>query len=118
MKPGRELDAVIHEKVFGRTVRWERIINRVEPCLDDVGYLAPCPAYSTSIARAWEVFQMSRFDGWYIGREASGKWKVCIPCWDTTFSHAETAPHAICLAALKAVRYTPPSGGLSQTSNE
>lgn len=122
MKPGRELDALVAEKVMhkkhpfypkeeGMTF-WEdaarRAVNKV--CLNDV------PRYSTDIAAAWDVvMRLERTldqtcwtgefglscDGvwqasWSFWRPKKGKWAV-------TADSYVSAPHAICLAALKAV---------------
>jgi hypothetical protein len=117
MKPGRELDALIAEKVMG-------LFTNGEP---DFGYTyETIPPYSTDIAAAWEVVEkmVSRmgygdlhflWEGpifkpedkyltaegyplgttcWYIRLENAGRRHIiCAP----------TAPHAICLAALRAL---------------
>lgn len=125
MKPGRELDALIAEKVMGCKVLWQASSvygpycgclsgsrfqegphsgpNRFDENLKD---------YSTDISAAWEVakklanmlgvhgeFQIRyvSFNGeWHVDTESSGL---------IVHVAAETAPHAICLAALKAVGY-------------
>ena len=127
MKPGRELDALIAEKVMGWTdvhlhdgtakdtklttlfygewvgrPRGEGALRRVLP-------------YSTDIAAAWEVVEKMR---------ASYSFQLQVPRlplagdvfdWSAVFfvrrtpeewgafHSASTAPHAICLAALRAV---------------
>lgn len=120
MTPGRELDALIAEKVMG-----------LKPCSDPIGRCdsahtipiqcwgeggggSELKSYSADIAAAWEVVEhvrlklgfpgfsfhaadgfeveFSRLDGKFLQNE------------DTIFmGRADTAPHAICLAALKAV---------------
>lgn len=99
MKPGRELDALVAEKVMG----WTEVCGYEG---EYKGYWKILPKYSTDIAAAWAVVELPLFDGWAIGRNASGKWEVFNP-WENNFvvSVADTAPHAICLAALKAVGY-------------
>ncbi len=106
MNPGRELDALIAEKVMGlepwpeQDPRWKYkafkapiVPYGVEP--------KPCapPEYSTSIEAAWEVvehidlfFKLNKVHATY--RSAFGNLSGSI---------GETAPHAICLAALKTV---------------
>jgi hypothetical protein len=102
VKPGRELDAIIGEKVMNR---------KPIPCVCTMQ--TSCPAcdgnggylhYSTDIAAAWEVVEHAVFDAWAIGRTSGGKYEVFNPWTDNaTVSIADTAPHAICLAALEAV---------------
>ena len=77
-----------------------------------------CPAYSTDIAAAWEVVEHMQRTHWrcafsLFGPDEEGPW---TKCWRACFSKkwavspdsddiivCDTAPHAICLAALKAV---------------
>lgn len=100
MKPGRELDALIAEKVMGLEPWPEQ--QEAKPC--------SCPSYSTDIAAAWQI--VKKFE-----REASicscpyGGWQASFIWLDSNpysnecleWSYGETAPHAICLAALKAI---------------
>lgn len=107
MKAGRELDALIAEKVMGGKIGagfymkwpgengWKRIAN-----------------YSTDIVAAWEVVEKLKspfhFDLWrapYRAKEISWScsFSKSIDARDIVRGDAETAPHAICLAALKAV---------------
>jgi len=99
MKPGRELDQLVAEKVFGST--------EAKP-------------YSTDIAAAWRVVEkhnqiVSIWQGRpSLDRNAHGMisrrvwergdpvvYRVSVAGRHTAYS--ETAPHAICLAALKAL---------------
>jgi hypothetical protein len=122
-KPGRELDALIAEKVF----------KNLEPM--DVVPLH-IPHYSTDIAAAWLVVEKLRelnFSSDVSSYPTSRKWlkpphegalasswtlqttKECYQCCITRYEVdfggwivvcdpvADTAPHAICLAALKAM---------------
>jgi hypothetical protein len=126
---GRELDALVAEKVMGWT--WWRssatgrrgifapgVIPRgayewfkeladgtEELCRDWGAYL---PAYSTDIAMAWRVVEKMNRHRFSIGEFKPGTWKASfselspirpMPCLAT----AATAPLAICLAALEAV---------------
>jgi len=112
-KPGRELDALIAEKVMGLDVIWDtdEPVTPIYNCNCALGgeykkhtHYKAIPCYSTNIAAAWGVLEQftsvqcleKDAEGWYCG------------IWDVdsmTMVHAlrKTAPHAICLAALKAV---------------
>jgi hypothetical protein len=123
MKPGRELDALIAEKVFGHPVeRDERGVLSIGPAdwdwIRNEGHelMNPVPAYSEDIAAAWEVVQKVWGAAWFR-LERTDKYPEATPVWDAgeiTYSmgengihnpvEGETAPHAICLAALKAVQ--------------
>jgi hypothetical protein len=110
VRPGRELDALVAEKVIGLKPfqkRWVQGIHSgyVQAWLDSDDkeiYPYTLPEYSTSIDAAWEVveriggdFVLHRKTAWecifFLGR---GKYFQ---------DRADTAPHSICLAALKAV---------------
>jgi hypothetical protein len=111
MKAGRELDALVAEKVMG-----------LEPCqchtgtgdLDEICGLCftdTLKHYSTDIAAAWQVVKKLYDDGWEwelreeilsseaiaikskarYGKTEAGRWL------------SSTMPHAICVAALNAV---------------
>ena len=111
MKAGRELDALVAEHVMGWV--WG---------IDDDGfqYLVPAdwdeymvpavPHYSTRIQDAWQVVEKTKLlddfeltkDGpmyqfGHYGEYGFDEW--------TLYAEADTAPLAICLAALKAVGY-------------
>lgn len=108
MDAGRELDALVAEKVMG----WVCICERKHQL---------CPVhdsyYSTDIAAAWQVVERLKHDGWNVSIGGDNGWgctfyKVLVRGNDAftstwTESHgpinAENAPLAICLAALKAV---------------
>jgi len=103
MKPGRELDALIAEKVFGLEVEWKEGFGSKE--VFPVSRLTAIPEYSTDIAAAWLVVEKLK------GREPSiayeGEkygWEVSLTINHEIFCiYGKSAPHAICLAALKAV---------------
>lgn len=87
MKPGRELDALVAEKVLGS----ERI-----------GW-----APSTDIAAAWELVEKLKdiLKGEFCLSFVNSEWTVYRD-WHTDsepLGWAQTAPHAICLAALNVV---------------
>ncbi len=132
MNAGRELDALIAEKVMGLCVHeWE--YTTLDEFMDDWmakcdkcnietsgGSREMCPAsghtqpYSTDIAAAWTVVEKLRC-AWDFSLQVfaeEGGTGACFTVMGETFrsdgSHmfsaeADTAPLAICLAALKAV---------------
>lgn len=126
LKPGRELDALVAEKVMGwsdckasdehgcaigYTPYWKRETYGCEVV----------PYYSTSISDAWEIVEkISQKESpsgdcfhFFIDKDDEDYW--C--CFDSRVPHKDggmnvidrfeansnSAPHAICLAALKAV---------------
>lgn len=117
LKAGPELDALVAEKVMGRVSDHAvyPLMGSGEGCsvcgrtsLREVGarLTGGCARpYSTKISAAWEVVEKSDIldrgclgdddTGWYV-RDCSDRYLV---------TGALTAPLAICLAALKAVRY-------------
>lgn len=112
MKPGRELDSLVAEKVMGwrkdSDGDWER------PSKDaiDGWYPDHLFPYSTDIAAAWEVVEKltaqfgDDFTIWSIwSRENKIRARFNRGESRTYAAQADapTAPHAICLAALKAV---------------
>lgn len=108
MRSGRELDALVAEKVLGWTAQkrenlrgYNCLCGSRESCEKCGG---PLP-YSAEIAAAWDVLNSGRFSSWamrwdheerkhYVQLELGG---------DRFIAYAETAPRAISLAALKAV---------------
>ena len=86
------------------------------------GHFANCleivPSYSTDIAAAWKIVEkITKGNNWELTIETdSGEWEVrCNAHFSRKDynerqynSRAMTAPHAICLAALKAVGYEEP----------
>lgn len=124
MQAGRELDALIAEKVMGWPPKpahagWQ---GDVVPSLADPKWVQAgpdrgwemvfLPNYSTDIAAAWKVVEKMRETpkpffslAWYI----SGRWGAAFLGHDdgTDAEMADTAPHAICLAALRAVAKAP-----------
>ena len=98
MNAGRELDALVAEKVMGWTnVRFicHGLSLRGEV---DGEPSEKVPFYSVDIDAAWDVvekigtsFTLERYNRWYV--EFGDRYSAA----------ADTAPHAICLAALKAV---------------
>lgn len=113
MTPGLELDALVAEKVMGwGRPRPEWVASTpdspwVNP-KDGLGYRpSEIALYSTDIAAAWEVVEKWK-DGVQIFK--AGDHYTCALTVKRVPNHfqvisesAPTAPHAICLAALKAV---------------
>lgn len=100
MEAGRELDALIAEKVMGFTVKGGLPIS------------AWPPHYSADIAAAWEVVKkMGRHEISIHMRSDSNTDRVTKRYYIMDYTcrallaEANTAPHAICLAALKAIEH-------------
>lgn len=110
MKPGRELDALVAEKVMGWKFLGGALLspkNQETPTeYDWQKPTSKVPFYSTDIAAAWEVAMKLGnviIHTYWVGEpkfvEAS------IVGSDAVYKTAagDSAPHAICLAALKVV---------------
>ena len=101
LKPGRELDILIAEKVMGYEKvgsNWAKKIFNENGTFDLV-YVNLKP-YSTSIGCAWEV--LNKFPRWTLERNGKGKYICLIPAERIFLYVSSTAPMAICLAALNA----------------
>jgi hypothetical protein len=105
MDAGRELDALIAEKVMGYDdILMPDCYGRPPDMVHVEHYRHEIPHYSTQIADAWLVVEKLSFefymerrpqeDYWVLFTDAEDEWHV---------GEADTAPLAICLAALKAV---------------
>lgn len=118
MKAGRELDLIVAEKLFGLCVEdtWSGKKTPVSAMavMEHARRFDRVPHYSTDIAAAWEVVKkLGIIVCWYEGQWVSGtieKYEMGFAgsnfYLDGTFdcqSVSETAPHAICLTALKAI---------------
>jgi hypothetical protein len=100
MKPGRELDRLVADKVFG---------IRSEVSGDYILEPMYIPKYSTDIAAAWGVVEKLKekfivaaesyrnIHSCYIIKPDEGEGKIEL------FREGKSPSHAICLAALKAV---------------
>lgn len=121
---GRELDALVADRVMCLTVGPVQVIGLGGRIHRDVGIVGPVymmpdgregvraeslPYYSTDIRAAWQVVEKLEREpnGFAMTLESDGTtrwWGVRFWQADTFYDgEAETAPHAICLAALKAV---------------
>lgn len=119
MNAGIELDVLIAEKIMGCKVSYPDL---TDPSLSVFAKVYNCgcndsahsfygeyslKAYSTDIAAAWEVLykmKTSIQDDLCLSFN-EGEWLVYLEGNFGTkwLSYSETAPHAICLAALKAI---------------
>jgi len=105
--PGRELDALVAEKVMGWIKRPKGAGTAHLWISSDkqAFHESELPAYSTDIAAAWQVVEKltRRDDKLFFTLEtpiSGSAWE----CWFSgEWAEGETASHAICLAALKAV---------------
>lgn len=110
MNAGRELDALVAEKVMGWTFRTfpEGVCPNVKHWYCGEQYVLMKP-FSTDIAAAWRVVEKLVSDGRVFIVKGDGlrdgdfnpKWTVL--CDNHPRTDAATAPLAICLAALQAV---------------
>jgi hypothetical protein len=112
MKPGRKLDALVSKKIFGEKFPFNRQFkDYYRPWAEDPIAFESCPPYSSDIGEAWKVVeklltllpnQDFHIEHWVdFGWQVSscyelGEWKKRV--------RGETLPHAICLAALKAIK--------------
>lgn len=93
MNPGRELDALIAEKVMRLDLLEEDAHENWIP-------IAPEP-YSTDIAAAWKVLTTVPCHGWTLHSEWAQEPHCTFYNWDSENTHkGQSIPHAICLAAL------------------
>ena len=121
---GRELDALVAEKVMGwQDARAFFPWPESGVMLDNYAMMPPhggairdiahVPCYSTDIAAAWEVVEKLWDEDFHVQFQlvhqvTAGKWRVefptrKVPHHNYVFAHADTASLAICRAALKAV---------------
>lgn len=129
MKPSRELDQFIAKEFMQWTVIGGKYWSKDGPTLHDMEAWSP----STDIAAAWEVLEKLRdLDSgapaiWppaiyapgaviSLGEYNGSEWQVRMAVsanedtpinWDVPgfVAYGETAPHAICLAALRAMKH-------------
>lgn len=112
LEAGRELDALIAEKVMGWTPHCQNPAHYVEVAnsTSEMSVIQEVVAYwrpSTDIAAAWQVVEKLRAAGWFYSLSDA----VEIPEYIVMFYQPdspdaqamdESAPLAICRAALKA----------------
>ena len=112
LQAGRDLDALVATHVFDYRTRSAKLTNPHLP--DDWFQREPdggetfVPPYSTDIKAAWDVVErlascqprLARYvspDKWWVRMNACGSLATQVEGW------ADTAPLAICRAALRAV---------------
>lgn len=117
MPAGRDMDKLIAEKVFGWDDFWcnDRQLMGYPPC-EQVSIMEaerhPVPYYSTDIAATWEVVEKVASLGCGYMVEDAEEGHICTFFKGFKFprrideyeAEADTAPLAICRAALKAVQ--------------
>lgn len=121
MQAGRELDALVAEKIMGYDVKWlPTALSDSQPHYansdEGSGWLY-CRHYSTDIAAAWLVVErMQCIDDrgwwpqvtWLQDFDGVNKWQASMHAPPRVWSAmADTAPLAICLAALAALGGAP-----------
>lgn len=116
MEPGRELDALVAERIFGYALDYEFADTLGAPTVaalrdqyDEWGML---PNYSTDVADAWSIVEYMRINilGYCAVRFETTGVGYMVAFYSHSqrldrpgaFSHGDTIPMAICLAALKA----------------
>lgn len=110
MKAGRELDALVAEKVMGWTYRTfpDGACPLVKHWYCGEQYML-MKSFSTSITDAWQVVEKlnNLWQGHWSLVRVDGEWAIYENPYDIEgyppTAQAMTAPLAICLAALKAV---------------
>lgn len=117
MSAGREMDILIAEKIFG----WKRKIyppdslgtlgsavwEKPGPHRPHIMTIAGMPNYSTEISAAWEVVEKLNSLGWNVcvASRIDGQYACFVTkqaAEDGSAPYRESAPMAICLAALEA----------------
>ena len=110
MKAGRELDALIAEKVFGLKIEWEHYAAGSRPMVNEEDMsLYMVPRYSTQIADAWLVhkemigrlFSVRRRYYKALQRIVSEPLTYRTVAWPDVMTFLE--PEHFCLAALEAM---------------
>lgn len=119
MKPGKDLDALVAEKVMGFWFDEKGRCHRHprDPISPVSSIIISLSTYSTDIKSAWEIVEHNTTESRYV-RVIIETHPLGIECeivqWGEEFDEngeqnreiygaiGDTAPHAICLAALKA----------------
>lgn len=115
MEPGRELDALVAEKVMGYTI--ERFTFRCDGMSEETMIWLQAEnkynqvSFSTDISAAWEVVEKMKQNEWSVTIQAYGNEPNEVTEYEVTFGFlnekpaaaVKSAPEAICKAALIAV---------------
>ena len=105
MKAGRGLDVLVAEKVMDFVVHQPEISSPGYLHIAEIG--CELPFYSTSISAAWDVVEKMLSDMQGISIEqpfCDGNWRVLIyGRTERWMASSHSAPHTICLAALRAI---------------
>lgn len=102
MEAGRELDLLIIKAVFGLEPQECMVGGHPRGCTGNITY----PPYSTDIAAAWQVVEKTRLFTHCDITQLDDKWAISNWANDSSVE-ADTAPLAICRAALKAISAEP-----------
>lgn len=114
LEPGRELDAMVWQALNGQEVnivKCRYVDGDWQPHAGyPSGHISP-PHYSTEMAAAWEVVERmcaAQYNWMMISRYMQEFTATFVslenPHLDDCVCNAPTAPHAICLAALRVVQ--------------
>lgn len=106
MKPGRELDKLVAERVMGLDVSNPSSPMSCDVCHKDFYFDGSIKPYSTEIGAAWEVARKFTKLGYGITltQLKDGQWHCLFDGKDSMNDFeaiGESEAHAICLAALK-----------------
>lgn len=108
MPAGREMDALIAEKVMDAEVYREFHTARFKqgqlPNGHELIGIGGIPRYSTDIAAAWEVVKRLKNYNFYIRLFYDGRYGCSFTEPPRIIAWGNTAPLAICRAALKALK--------------
>lgn len=115
VEAGRELDATIAERVMGWTrVDPNRSADPIYSGFDHDFGLIDLPKFSTDIGDAWQVVENIARRGWKMDVQNRfwPTWGAHVhfpaPNYAHVFETADSAPLAICKAALQAVQSSEP----------
>jgi len=118
MEPGRELDALVAEKIFG--LKYKECIGCY---IDSNGDEQKIQRHSTEIAAAWEVVEKMYIEGFRYTINILDDWRFekptqhccfaklkpdctdgsCTKSYDHFHAYGDTVPGVVCKAALLAV---------------
>ena len=108
MPAGRNLDALVAEKAFGTTVVWVRgnVFREDKTALYPDLVCNMVHQFSTDIASAWRIVNAVGDSFYHVKRLRDGGYEAAFVCGigsdaSVSVSLADTAPLAICRAALK-----------------